>query len=550
MRRRRGVPGQLLARAPRARARGRERRRRRRELVDRGGERRRRRPAGRRGRRRTRDGLARGRRRRRRPRARRRRAPAGARRSGRARAGTGRRRRSLRRARGRSPPPERTRRRRPRRAARSGRADRLARVFELLVGPDEAERARAAVVGAWRVARKTGWGITRSFSSTPKRRERLAAALAVDDDSLEAPEGAAPELGLRRRPARQQVVGGEDRRCAVPEQPQSSSGAASHWTWRTSAGVAARRARPSGCSSAFSGSAQPRAAEEPRRERVEELAAAVALRLGRVAEAEPRRDELDVDTLPVRARGELVVVRRREGRRVGEDDAHADEARTCLLVRSWNVFHGNTCRRGARHLAAMSGSPRRPAGRPLPAGGAALGADAARRVERDDGCARRDRGRRSRTLARPATHAARPGRLRSALAGQANAILLRAGARAARARTLRLERAGARAARVCHAVRLAGSSSPTCTPERVPPGRGAARGDLRAALRRAVAAAGSCVLAGDFNLARVLPELVAAGPGIDHVLVRGRAGPLRSGRTSGACRRPALRSRARRGAVG
>ena len=67
---------------------------------------------------------------------------------------------------------------------------------------------------------------------------------------------------------------------------------------------------------------QPRALEEPRRERVEELAARVAVRRRRLAEAEVRRDELDVGA-GARERGrELVVVGRRERRRICQDDPH------------------------------------------------------------------------------------------------------------------------------------------------------------------------------------------------------------------------------------
>ena len=68
--------------------------------------------------------------------------------------------------------------------------------------------------------------------------------------------------------------------------------------------------------------AQPRAPEEARRERVEELAAPVAVRLRCVAEAEARRDELDLGAGPGERGRELVVVRRRERGRIGEDDAH------------------------------------------------------------------------------------------------------------------------------------------------------------------------------------------------------------------------------------
>ena len=68
--------------------------------------------------------------------------------------------------------------------------------------------------------------------------------------------------------------------------------------------------------------AQPRAAEESRRERIEELAPAVAVRLRDVAEAEARGDELDLGARARERRRERVVVRRREGGWIGDDDAH------------------------------------------------------------------------------------------------------------------------------------------------------------------------------------------------------------------------------------
>ena len=67
---------------------------------------------------------------------------------------------------------------------------------------------------------------------------------------------------------------------------------------------------------------QPRAAEEPRGERIEELAPAVAVGLRDVTEAEARGDELDVGARAGERRGERVVVGRRESGWIGDDDAH------------------------------------------------------------------------------------------------------------------------------------------------------------------------------------------------------------------------------------
>lgn len=153
-----------------------------------------------------------------------------------------------------------------------------------------------------------------------------------------------------------------------------------------------------------------------------------------------------------------------------------------------------------------------------------------------------------------------PGLLRSAVEGQANAILvaprLRAAAvgsivlnprrfrdRVAEARLLgaRLRLAWATERRVCHAVRLerpdgrpvvVANLHATANPDRRP-----ADAELRRAATFALAVAepgDAVVLAGDFNVTVVssptLRELAgaewgfsAAGPGIDHVLVRGLA---------------------------
>ena len=67
---------------------------------------------------------------------------------------------------------------------------------------------------------------------------------------------------------------------------------------------------------------RPRAAEETRRQRIEELATHVAVGARRLAEAEARRYELDVGAGPRERSGELVIVRRRERRRIGENDPH------------------------------------------------------------------------------------------------------------------------------------------------------------------------------------------------------------------------------------
>lgn len=90
------------------------------------------------------------------------------------------------------------------------------------------------------------------------------------------------------------------------------------------------------------GQAQRRPAEDARRERVEELPAPVSVRLRRGTEAKAGGDELDVRTGPSERSRQLVVVRRREGRRIGDQDAHGSvRYAVAMLVRTWNLYHGN-----------------------------------------------------------------------------------------------------------------------------------------------------------------------------------------------------------------
>ncbi|MEX2646798.1 MAG: endonuclease/exonuclease/phosphatase family protein [Gaiellaceae bacterium] len=207
-----------------------------------------------------------------------------------------------------------------------------------------------------------------------------------------------------------------------------------------------------------------------------------------------------------------------------------------MLIRTWNLFHGNTVPPARVNLLeeavrlAASGEPDVVCLQEIPvwaleylddwSGMIAVGATAARPLL-------------GRELARRVT-AINPGLLRSAVTGQANAILVAAGLRVRESHSLALNRRTFRERRVAQTVRL-----------EVPDGRmltvanlhatnaGEASADaelLRAAVfLDATAAPGDiAVLAGDFNLrrGRALDELAAwgfsrPGPGIDHVLVRG-----------------------------
>ena len=124
------------------------------------------------------------------------------------------------------------------------------------------------------------------------------------------------------------------------------------------------------------------------------------------------------------------------------------------------------------------------------------------------------------------------GLFRSALAGQANAILLAPGLDPLEHRTLRID-VQRPETRFCHAVRLEGLvvANLHATNDFQHPQIAAAEVVRAEAFVTVVAGSLPCILAGDFNLrAEHLLELAgwsARGPGIDHVLVRGlTASPL------------------------
>ena len=205
-----------------------------------------------------------------------------------------------------------------------------------------------------------------------------------------------------------------------------------------------------------------------------------------------------------------------------------------MLVRSWNVFHGNTFPTGRRSRLeemvrlATEDRPDVLCLQEVPLW-------ALPRLARWSGMTE------CHVVARRALLGAwlggaitrlNNGLFRSALAGQANAILLAPGLDAAQHRSLRIDE-HRKEPRFCHAVRLAGlvvGNLHATNDFRAP--RIAAAEIVRAeSFVTGFAGALPCVLAGDFNLrAEHLEELAgwsARGPGIDHVLVRGlSASPL------------------------
>ena len=198
-----------------------------------------------------------------------------------------------------------------------------------------------------------------------------------------------------------------------------------------------------------------------------------------------------------------------------------------MLVRSWNLFHGRTAPPG-RHVYLREMVELVTADAPDVVCLQELPLWALRELERWSGM------RPHWAVAKRPLVPRRPGRVlqrldplrfRSAITGQANAILLAPRHVALEHRVVRVSEAG-RERRVCHAVRL----------ERLVLGNVHASNDFRhpevprAELTRAhglidaMAARGEArVLAGDFNLRE--PEL--PGPNIDHIVVAGAEhGPL------------------------
>ena len=207
-----------------------------------------------------------------------------------------------------------------------------------------------------------------------------------------------------------------------------------------------------------------------------------------------------------------------------------------MLVRSWNLFHGNTLPPGRRsHLKEMLRLAT--ADRPdvlclqeVPLWALSQLSDWSRMTERHVVTRRAPLGA---WLGGVITRL-NNGLFRSALAGQANAILLAPGLQPSEHRSLRIDE-GRKEPRYCHAVRLdtlvVGNLHATGDFGR--PQIGVAEVVRAEAFVSVVAGGLPCVLAGDFNLRaehlRELPGWSALGPGIDHVLVRGLgASPLSS----------------------
>ena len=161
----------------------------------------------------------------------------------------------------------------------------------------------------------------------------LDGAVRVDDHALGGLEHVGPD-GLRAAAARQDVVGGQDERAVVGDASQPAQvelGARQPLDVddvRVDPLDPAHEARDARrVLEALGGEAERRAAEDARRDRREQLLAAVVVRLGRAAVREARGEERDVVALLAERLRQRVVVGRRVRERVDEDDAHQTRER-------------------------------------------------------------------------------------------------------------------------------------------------------------------------------------------------------------------------------
>jgi endonuclease/exonuclease/phosphatase family metal-dependent hydrolase len=201
-----------------------------------------------------------------------------------------------------------------------------------------------------------------------------------------------------------------------------------------------------------------------------------------------------------------------------------------VLVRSWNLFHGNTSPPGRRSFLeemvrlASADRPDVLCLQELPLW--ALG-----RLPRWSGLSEQYVVTRVAPLGAQlggAITRLNNGLFRSFLAGQANAILLTRALAVREHRALRIDERR-RERRFCHAVRLDGLvvANLHATNDFAHPTVAGAEIVRAEAFVTEFADGLPCVLAGDFNLRadylHELPGWSALGPGIDHVLVRGLA---------------------------
>jgi hypothetical protein len=152
--------------------------------------------------------------------------------------------------------------------------------------------------------------------------ERLPSARAVNDDTVETPQDARPQGALRRGSPREQVVRREDGGHAEARvDVELGHGEPLHV--QDVCTCCGERSEHVQVLDGLQRKPHPRPPEESGRDRVEPLRATVSSRLRQLSETEARSPELDVGAGACERLGELVVVPRRERRRIGQDDAHS-----------------------------------------------------------------------------------------------------------------------------------------------------------------------------------------------------------------------------------
>ena len=204
-----------------------------------------------------------------------------------------------------------------------------------------------------------------------------------------------PEALPTRGAARKEVVRGEDERSRGAQERDVELGCREPLQVEDVGVPAQEPPHPSRVLERLQTRHAPRFRRRPARARVERLVEGVTVGGGALAEAERRRHELDLDARPGRAQP------RARGRTAGvKAGGSARTTRTAPTVRAgpWicssaagTSSTGAPIRPGAAATSAemVDARDRRPTRRPLPSGGAGLGAPPARGLEwRDDGGAR------------------------------------------------------------------------------------------------------------------------------------------------------------------
>ena len=241
----------------------------------------------------------------------------------------------------------------------------LDRVIDALVGPDQAEaEQRVAVVRPGRVGADDRMGNDAQCRRVDAELlERLAAGLAVGHDPPEPPVDGPPHVGPPAGAAVAHVVGRVHQRLPRAQQPAVELGDRHPLHVQDVRGLRPQPSQAQRVLGDLQRHAQPGAAEHARAERVEELLAAIADRIGHLAEPEPRGDQLDIHPQGAQLTAEMVViVRPAVARRVGDDHAH--QAAFGSASRSWtarsSVGRGGeptrTVRQPSRRPASMSDS--------------------------------------------------------------------------------------------------------------------------------------------------------------------------------------------------